>query len=45
MLSFTFTYMQPKPLMKGFMLHAVDLPFISKADRGKVLSMLTAKVI
>ena len=23
----------------------VDLPFISKADRGKVLSMLTAKVI
>jgi len=30
--------------MKGFMTHAVDVPFISMANRGKRLIMLTAKV-
>jgi len=37
--------MQPKPLMKGFMTHPVDVPFISMANGGKIFIMLTAKVI
>jgi hypothetical protein len=37
------TYMQSKPLMKGFMMHAGDLTFISNPNGGEVKSMLAEK--
>jgi hypothetical protein len=37
--------MQPEPLTKGFMMNAIDISFISKANGGQILSMFAAKAI